>query len=335
MSLSNTPFRCFWVDKDASGSIVRGPRDITLDQLPAGEVLIRAHYSSLNFKDALAATATPGIIRTLPHIPGIDVAGIVEVSDDPRYAPGDEVIVTGYELGAPCFGGWSQLVRVPADWIVPRPWPLSLRDTMILGTAGFTAAQCVLAIEQGGVAASAGDVLVTGATGGVGILAIKLLAGRGYRVVAVTGKPHEADKLKQHGAAEVIDRDAIRDDSGRALLTGRWSAAVDTVGGNTLASVIRQTKNYGVVAACGLVGGVDLPLTVHPFILRGVTLAGIASALLPYDRRLAIWTGLSSQWHVRDLESLVTEVTLDTLEPSIQAILAGNIAGRTLVNLQA
>ncbi|ADB16257.1 quinone oxidoreductase, YhdH/YhfP family [Pirellula staleyi DSM 6068] len=334
MSFENNKFRAFWVDKDATGQIVRGVRDLTLNDLPTGDVVIRARYSSLNFKDALAATATPGIIRTLPHVPGIDVAGVVESSVDPRYAPGDSVIVTGYELGAPRFGGWSQLVRVPADWIVPLPTPLTLRETMILGTAGFTAAQCVLAIESGGVAPSAGDVLVTGATGGVGTIAVKLLAAHGYRVVAMTGKSHEAEKLRQLGAAEVIPREAVADSSGRTLLAGRWGAVVDTVGGETLATVIRQTKNYGVVAACGLVGGSELPLSVHPFILRGVQLAGIASALLPYDRRLKIWERLSGPWKLSDLESLTSVVTLDTLEPAIQTILQGNVSGRTLVDLQ-
>jgi putative YhdH/YhfP family quinone oxidoreductase len=327
--------RCFLVQRDSQGNLQRGITHRNLEDLPPGDVLIRVAWSSLNYKDALACQAHPGIVRKLPHVPGIDAAGTVVESRDARWKPGQEVIVTGYELGAGQWGGWAEYVRVPADWVVPLPEGLSLREAMILGTAGFTAAQCADALLRNGLCPSHGPIVVTGATGGVGSLAVKLLARLGFTVSAVTGKAHQAPRLVRWGATQVLDRSAVLDTSDKPLLSARWAGGVDTVGGPTLATLVRQTKPYGVVAACGLVGGTDLHLTVHPFILRGVILAGIGSAMLPYERRLEIWRKLSGTWRIPDLEEVATVVTLDKLEGAVEQILRGEIVGRVLVDLQA
>jgi putative YhdH/YhfP family quinone oxidoreductase len=305
-----------------------------ISDLPAGEVLIRVQFSSLNYKDALACEAHPGIVRKLPHVPGIDAAGTVVESSNPHVRPGEAVIVTGNDLGSGHWGGWAQFIRVPAAWVVPLPDGLSLKDSMILGTAGFTAAQCVQAIVHNGVAPDAGEIVVTGATGGVGCLAVKLLAKLGYSVVAVTGKPQLETRLKSWGAARVIGREEVLKPTDRPLLSARWAGAVDTVGGDTLTTIIRETKPYGVVSACGLVGGEKLDLTVHPFILRGVLLAGIGSALLPYDRRIEIWRKLSHEWRLDGLEELATTVKLVDVEPYVQQILKGQIVGRTVIAVE-
>ena len=331
--MSQSTFSCFLVEKDASGEVRRHIAQRTRTDLPAGDVLVRVAFSSLNYKDALAAQAHPGVVRKLPHVPGIDAAGTVAESGDSRFKAGDQVVITGYELGAGQWGGWAELVRVPADWIVPLPAGLSLEEAMILGTAGFTAAQCVQAIQLNEVNPSSGEIVVTGSTGGVGCLAVKMLAKLGYTVVAVTGKPQLESRLKQWGATRVIGRGEVNNSSDKPLLGARWAGAVDTVGGSTLTTLIRETMPYGVVAACGLVGGIDLPLTVHPFILRGVTLAGIGSAMLRSDRRLEIWRKLSSDWRLDDLESLATTIGLSQLEEHVQRILRGEITGRTVVAL--
>jgi putative YhdH/YhfP family quinone oxidoreductase len=326
-------FRCLLVEKDAAGQVRRRITQRPAADLPAGDVLVRVQFSSLNYKDALAAQAHPGVVRKLPHVPGIDAAGVVAESSSPKFQAGDEVVVTGNELGAACWGGWADYIRVPADWIVPRPAALSLKESMILGTAGFTAAQCVYAIGLNGVKPDAGEIVVTGSTGGVGCIAVRLLAKLGYTVVAVTGKAHLESRLKAWGAARVIGRGEVLNQTERPLLTARWAGAVDTVGGDTLTTILRETKPYGVVSACGLVGGDKLPLTVHPFILRGVTLAGIGSSLLPFDQRLEIWRKLSGEWRLDNLEELATTISLDQVEDSIQRILRGQIAGRTVVAL--
>jgi putative YhdH/YhfP family quinone oxidoreductase len=326
--------RCFFVD---SSSTPGHPRwNVTkrpFSEFPSGELVLRVQYSSLNYKDALAAEGHPGVVKQLPHVPGIDAAGLVEESSDARFQPGQAVLVTGYDLGAPRWGGWSDYIRVPSDWIVPLPIGLTARESMILGTAGFTAAQCVLAFEKNDLRPDAGEIVVTGATGGVGCLAVMILAKLGYQVVASTGKAEVADRLKSWGAARIIDRAELHDTSSRPLLSAKWAGAVDTVGGATLTTLLRSTKNYGVVSACGLVGGADLPLTVHPFILRGVTLAGIASAALPQDRRLEIWRRLSGPWKPANLESIATTVGLDELPEAIHTIKSGQVVGRTLVDL--
>lgn len=330
--MSPDEFTCFLVEGKPGETTTR-LTTCRLDDLPAGDVVIRVRYSSLNYKDALASRAQPGIVRKLPHVPGIDAAGEVYSSSDSRFQVGKPVVVTGYELGAPEWGGWSQYIRVPADWVVPLPENLSLEETMILGTAGFTAAQCVNAIVVNGVWPSAGEVVVTGATGGVGCLAVILLARLGYTVVAVTGKRELEGKLREWGASRVIGRDEVLDESDKPLLSSRWGAGVDTVGGQTLTTIIRQTKHYGVVSACGLVGGDKLPLTVHPFILRGVMLAGIGSSALPYDRRIEIWRKLSHEWRIENLQRVATTIGLEQLPEYIGTMFRGGIVGRTVVKL--
>jgi acrylyl-CoA reductase (NADPH) len=324
-------FKCFLVEKDAAGKVHRSITDRPLSDLPAGDVLIRVQFSSLNYKDGLAAEAHPGVVRKVPHVPGIDAAGVVEESSSPQCKVGDEVLVTSYDLGAGQWGGWGEYIRVPAEWVVPRPSGLTLRETMILGTAGFTAAQCVQAIQLNGVGPEAGEIVVTGATGGVGCLAVMILRQLGYSVVAVTGKPKLEPRLKTWGASRIISRQDIVDSSSKPLLSAKWAGAVDTVGGNTLGTILRQTKEYGVVSACGLVGGTDLPLTVHPFILRGVILAGISSQNLPAARRNDIWQRLAGAWKPQHLEDVVTEIELEQAEEFVQKILKGEVAGRTII----
>ena len=305
----------------------------SVNDLPPGELLLRVHYSSLNYKDALSATGRPGVTKTYPHTPGIDAAGVVEADTSGRFRPGDEVIVTGYDLGMNTAGGFGQYVRVPAAWGVPLPSGLSLRESMVLGTAGFTAGLSVYRLAAAGVAPDAGEILVTGATGGVGSIAVGILAKAGYRVVAATGKASEANYLRDLGASEVIDRQAVVEGAERPLLKERWAGAVDVVGGTTLAAVLKATRYGGVVTCCGLVGAPDLPVNVFPFILRGVSLLGIDSVQCPAEPRREIWQRLAGSWKPANLEETLTEVTLQTLELAIAAILAGQMRGRTLVNL--
>jgi acrylyl-CoA reductase (NADPH) len=324
-------FPAFVVRKDAGGRVTAGVEHLSSDKLPTGDVLIRVAYSSLNYKDALASQGHPGVVRMLPHVPGIDCAGTVEESTSSDYRPGDEVIVTGYDLGSGHWGGYAEFVRVPADWIVPLPSGLTLRETMVYGTAGSTAAQCVAAIIARGIEPGRGPVVVTGSTGGVGSVAVAILAKLGYEVEAVTGKREHHDWLHKLGARTILDRNEVLDDSDRPLLGSRWAAAVDTLGGKPLATILRSTRHRGCVAACGLVAGTDVPLTVYPFILRGVMLAGIDSANCPRPERIEMWNKLAGAWHIYQLDSIADEITLDALPDRIQKILAGQIVGRTVV----
>ncbi len=328
-------FRCYLVTKDESGQAQAAVTHKAIDELPAGDVLIRVAYSSLNYKDALSATGNPGVTRKFPHIPGIDAAGAVVDSRSADFRPGDEVLVTGYDLGQNTWGGFSQYVRVPAGWVVPLPAGLSLRDSMIYGTAGFTAAQSVDAINRHGIEPGSGDVLVTGASGGVGILAVAMLAKLGYRVVAASGKPSAQDLLQMAGAAQIVSREEVRDASEKPLLPARWVAAVDTVGGDTLATVVRSLDRGGCVAACGLVGGTALKLSVFPFILRGVTLTGIDSAECPMATRRRLWQHLATDWRPACLERLASEIGFAELGDRVKQILAGQVAGRVLVKPSA
>lgn len=327
-------FRALVVTQDEQRKAAARVSQLTEADLPAGDVVIRVAWSSLNYKDALGATGHPGVVRKFPHVPGIDAAGTVESSDSPAFRPGDRVLVTGFELGAPAWGGYSEFIRVPAGWVVPLPERLSLRESMIFGTAGFTAAQSVEALEMRGVKPASGEVLVTGATGGVGSLAVAMLARLGYAVVAVSGKPQAEGYLRELGASRIIAREEVIDTSSRPLLSARWAGAVDTVGGSMLASVLRSTKTHGTVTCCGLVGGVELPTTVHPFILRGIELVGIDSATWPIERRPELWARMAGPWRPADLEKLVAgTVTLDELGPKVEEILAGKIQGRVLVRI--
>ncbi len=305
-------------------------RDDDLPVVDGPAATIEVEYSSLNYKDALASRGQRGVAGPLPHVPGIDCAGTLISSDTDELTPGEKVLVTGYDLGGKRWGGYSGRVRVPADWVVRLDGRMTPRQAMVYGTAGFTAAQCVLAVSER-VGPDAGDVIVTGATGGVGSFSVALLAKLGYRVTAVTGKPEQAERLRQLGAADVVGREAVTDDGSAPLLSERWSAAIDTVGGAPLANLLRSTEHRGVVAACGLVAGADLPLTVYPFILRGVTLAGIDSAKCPRQPRLEVWQRLSGPWQVDLPEELVSTVPLDDLPQAVDRILAGGVVGRTLV----
>lgn len=323
--------RCYLVRKPGSGAVDASVETRPFHELPPGDTVIRVQCSSLNYKDAMAATGHRGVVKSFPHVPGIDAAGTVVQSESSALKPGQPVLVTGYQQGAERWGGWAEYVRVPAEWGVPLPEGLTLRESMILGTAGFTAAQCVWSLVDHGIAPDHGPVVVTGATGGVGVIAVMLLAKLGYEVTAVSGKKDQYDWLRSLGASNVVGRDDVCDKSDNALLRSRWAGGVDTVGGATLSTIIRSLQHRGCVAACGLVGGHDLPLTVYPFILRGVTLDGIDSAMCPYDRRLAIWSKLANEWKLATLESLATEVTLDHVGDTVQQMLAGQTHGRTLV----
>lgn len=324
-------FPCYMVRKSADGRVTAAVEKITPADLPPDDVLIRVAYSSLNYKDALASQGHPGVVHRFPHVPGIDCAGTVVESKSPDYRPGEEVFITGYDLGAGHWGGYSAFVRVPAEWIVRLPEGTSLRDTMIYGTAGFTAAQCVTAIVDQNIRPDRGPVIVTGSTGGVGCIAIAIFVKLGYEVAAVTGKKEHHDFLRRLGATTILDRDDVVDTTDRPLLPARWAAAVDTVGGNPLATILRSIDYRGCVAACGLVAGAEIELTVYPFILRGVTLAGIDSAKCPRPERLEIWKKLAGPWKVDQLNDIADEATFDTLPDRIEKILKGQIAGRTLV----
>lgn len=324
-------FPCFMVRKAAASNVAAGVEQITIGDLPPGDVLIHVGYSSLNYKDALATQAHLGVVRKLPHIPGIDCAGTVAESSSPNYRVGDEVLVTGYELGAGQWGGYSEFVRVPAEWVVPLPRALSVRDAMIYGTAGFTAAQCVAAILDREIKPERGPVAVTGATGGVGSIAVAILAKLGYDVEAVTGKSEHHDWLRRLGAKKLLGREDVLDNTDRPLLSARWAAAVDTVGGVPLATILRSLDHRGCVAACGLVAGTAVNTTVYPFILRGITLAGIDSAKCPRAEREEVWRKLSGPWSIPQLHDITDEVTFAELPDRVHRILAGKLAGRTIV----
>lgn len=322
-------FDALWVEEGADGTFRRTIVQRNVDDLPPGDLLIRVHYSSLNYKDALSASGNRGVTRRYPHTPGIDAAGVVVESAVADFRPGDEVVVIGYDLGMNTPGGFGGYVRVPAQWAVLRPKGLTLYESMVLGTAGFTAAQCVAALLQHGV--GVGEVLVTGATGGVGSIAVALLSKLGMTVVAATGKAEEADYLYDLGAHTVIGRSEVEDASGKPLLRERWAGVVDTVGGAFLATAIRATRYGGAVAACGNVASPALELTVYPFILRGVKLLGIDSVNVPIAERGALWSRLAGEWKLAVLDRLARKVTLSGLNAEIEAILLGQQRGRVVL----
>lgn len=329
-----TQFQALVVEQTADKQFVRNIRERSLDDLPPGDLLVAVQYSSLNYKDALSATGHPGVTRQFPHTPGIDAAGVVVSCADGSFAPGDKVLVTGYDLGMETDGGFGQYIRIPSTWAVRLPAGLSLEESMILGTAGFTAALSVLQLEQAKVRPGDGEVLVTGATGGVGSSAVSILARAGYRVVAATGKQGGEPFLRSLGAADVISREQVTNGADRPMLKERWAGAVDVVGGETLAAVLKATRYGGAVTCCGLVGSPELAMNVYPFILRGVRLIGIDSVNCPMATRLEVWERLAGPWKPPRLSELATRVTLAGLEEKIQAILRGGIRGRVLVALR-
>ena len=325
--------RCYLVNKNESGKVSGELTRRPVDELPEGDVLIRVAYSSLNYKDALAARGHPGVNKVFPHVPGVDAAGAIAETGVYEFVEGDPVIVTGFDMGANRWGGYAEYVRVPQDWVVPLPEGLSLRESMMLGTAGFTAGLCVDALKRHDVTPDRGEVVVTGASGGVGTCAVAILAKLGYPVVAVTGKESAHELLRNLGAAEIVGREAVDDQSGKPLLARRWAGAVDTVGANALGTILRATQHGGCVAACGLAGGDDLPVTVYPFILRAVTLAGIDAAWCPIPLRHQTWERLAGPWKIDQLEQIATFVDLEELAPKFGEILDGQITGRVVVTV--
>ncbi len=324
-------FKALIVEEQSEKKFTRTVGSRAISDLPEGPLLIKVHYSSLNFKDALSATGNPGVTRNFPHTPGIDAAGEVVEDASGTFRPGDQVVVTGWDLGMNTAGGYGEYIRIPAEWALALPQGLSLRDSMILGTAGFTAGLSVYALTKH-VSPEAGEILVTGATGGVGSVAVALLAKAGYQVVAVTGKADQVEFLKKLGASEVISRETIMEKANRPMLKERWAGAIDVVGGEMLAAVLKSTRYGGTVTCCGLVGSPELPVNVFPFILRGVSLLGIDSVQCPVPSRQAVWNKLAGDWKI-DLEALVSEVALEGLEDPIQAILKGQLRGRVIVKL--
>ena len=322
------------VERDGAPATDRGVREFVETDLPPGEVEIRVAWSSVNYKDGLATRADGKVARISPLIPGIDLAGTVVSSDDPDIAVGANVLAHGYELGVSRHGGYAEYERVPAGWVVPLAPGLTPRDAMAIGTAGFTAAMSVAALEERGLKPANGPVLVTGASGGVGGTALAILAERGYEVWAATGKPDEAERLTALGAAGVLTRDEVTAE-GKPLETERWAGAVDAVGGATLPYVLRTLKTGAAVASSGNAGGPKLDTTVFPFILRGVALLGMDSVNVAIELRRRIWDRLATDLRPRDLGIHCQEVTLDTLEPALDGIVAGQARGRWVVRVEA
>ncbi|MFC7319797.1 NADPH:quinone oxidoreductase family protein [Halobacillus campisalis] len=310
-----------------------GVESLSINDLPEGDVTIRVHYSSVNYKDGLASIPNGKIVQSYPFVPGIDLAGTVVSSDDDRYQEGDEVVVTSYELGVSHYGGYSEYARVPADWVVPLPENMSLKEAMAFGTAGFTAALSVHRLEESGVTPEDGTILVTGSTGGVGSMAVSMLAKRGYHVTASTGKDSEHEYLKKLGAQEIISREEVTPEKIRPISKQKWAGVVDPVGGKTLASVLSNTKYGGAVAVSGLTAGIEVPTTVFPFILRGVNLLGIDSVYCPKDLREKLWKRMSTDLKPDDLGEIEKEVSLKDLPATLSEILQGKVRGRTVVNI--
>ena len=331
MALPQT-FKAMVVSETAEKTFVREIKQRALNDLPAGELIIEVKYSSLNYKDALSATGNKGVTRKYPHTPGIDAAGMVVDSTTKLFAVGDQVTVTGFDLGMNTSGGFGQYISEPALWATKLPQGLTLKDSMSYGTAGLTAALCIIRLMASGLSKDAGEVLVTGATGGVGSVAVAILAKLGFTVVAATGKSSEHEFLTGLGAKAIISREEANDTSGRPLQKPRWAGVVDTVGGNILATALKTTKYGGLVAACGNAMSHELNVNVFPFILRGVSLLGVDSVEIPMRARQMAWSKLAGEWKV-NIGSMVTEVSLEELSPKIDEILKGGIRGRVLVNL--
>jgi acrylyl-CoA reductase (NADPH) len=326
-------FKAMVVTEIEDHRFVRGIKDRHLDDLPEGEVLVKVEYSSLNYKDVLSSTGNRGVTKNYPHTPGIDAAGRVVESLSKDFKAGDAVIVTSYDLGMNTSGGFGQYIRVPGEWVVKMPEDLSPRESMIFGTAGFTAALSVFMLVDYGITPDRGRIVVSGATGGVGSIAVSILAKAGYEVAAVNGIVDEKDFLLEIGAKDVISIEEAIDSSARPMLKGLWAGGIDTIGGEILATTIKSTKDGGAVTCCGNVGSHDLPLNVYPFILRGVTLMGIDSQNCPMPMRLKVWQKIAGEWKLDRLELLTTEVPLEGLDQRIELILQRKHKGRTIVKL--
>lgn len=328
----STSFQALVVDNADTFTVT--VKNFSLDQLPAGEVLIKVAYSSVNYKDGLASITDGKIVKSYPFIPGIDLSGYVVSSADGRFQEGQPVLATSYGIGVSHFGGYSEYARIPAEWVVPLPAGLSLKEAMIYGTAGFTAALSIERLEENGLSPDKGKVLVTGATGGVGGAAVAMLSKKGYHVVASTGKSDAADYLKSLGATDVISREDVLGGSIKPLDKQLWQAAVDPVGGSSLAAILSKISYSGSVAVSGLTGGTSVPTTVLPFILRGVNLLGIDSVFCPADRRLKLWDRMAGDLKPQNLETLVDrEISLHELPQALSDTLKSNTRGRILVRL--
>ena len=329
-------FKALIVEKDEAGAVGQSLQEIGEDRLPEdGNVTVAVDYSTLNYKDGLCLTGAGGLVRSYPHVPGIDFAGTVEASEDSRYKPGDKVVLTGWRVGEVWWGGYAQKARVKADWLVPLPDGLSAQQAMAVGTAGFTAMLAVMALEDHGLTPEGGEVLVTGAAGGVGSVATAILANCGYSVAGVTGRPETAAYLESLGAQAIVPRDELNEPSNRPLETERWAGCVDAVGGVMLSRVLAQMKYGGSVAAVGLAGGMKLETTVIPFLLRGVNLLGIDSVMQPYERRVAAWQRVCTDLPMDKLEAMVQPATLSDLPALGPAILKGQVKGRVVVDVNA
>ncbi|TYO98222.1 putative YhdH/YhfP family quinone oxidoreductase [Geothermobacter ehrlichii] len=326
-------FKAFWVEEVEAKKFSRSIVERSTDDLPPGELLVRVRYSSLNYKDALSSIGNRGVTRKYPHTPGIDAVGEVVSCSDGAFEPGAAVLVTGRDLGMNTPGGFGQYIRVPSDWALPLPTGLNMAESMMLGTAGLTAGLSVQALLDAGLRPDCGDILVTGATGGVGSLAIPMLAAEGFRVVASTGKESEHAFLRDLGAAEVISRSDVLENADRPLLSERWGGVVDCVGGSILAAALKATRHGGAVTCCGLVASPELHVNVFPFILRGVSLLGIDSVEIDRDRREQVWGKLAGSWKPSQLADMSREVGLDGLQVEIDRMLQGQSRGRVLVNL--
>jgi len=323
------------VTKDADGTTRAAVQEVDDAALPPGNVTVAVEYSTLNYKDGLCLGSGGGLVKTWPHVPGIDFAGTVEESRDPRYRPGDRVVLTGWRVGELRWGGYAQKARVEADWLVPLPAGLTARQTMAFGTAGFTAGLAVMALEEHGLTPARGEVLVTGAAGGVGSVAVALLARLGYRVAAVTGRPEAGAYLRGLGAARIVPREELAEPPRKPLESETWAAAIDNVGGTMLARVLAQMKADCAVAGVGLAGGAELHTTVIPFIIRGVSLLGINSVHVPYERRVAAWARLARDFPLDRLEGMVRPAKLADLPELGRAILKGQVQGRVVVDVNA
>jgi acrylyl-CoA reductase (NADPH) len=326
-------FKALVVTEQADGKYTREITTKHIDNLPPGDVLIKVKYSSLNYKDALSATGNKGVTKKYPHTPGIDAAGVVEGSSVPEFIPGDEVFVTGFDLGMNTSGGYQEYIRVPAEWVVKRLPNLSLKESMVYGTAGLTAVLSVASLVDSGVKAGDGEILVTGTTGGVGSFAARTLVKLGYKVAGVQRWPQEEGFLNSLGLQRIVPVEDVDDQSGRPMGKTRWAGVIDTVGGNILATAIKTTSYGGSVTCCGNAASNNLPGSVLPFILRGITLYGIDSVECPMDHRLRIWNKIAGEWKLDNVEALAEECSLEELNQKIDLILKGQVKGRVLVNL--
>ena len=333
-------FRALVVDKDDEGQISQGIKDLALSDLPeGGDVLVSVEFSTLNYKDGLCLHGQGGLVRTYPHVPGIDFAGTVEASDDPRYKPGDAVVLTGWRVGEVWWGGYAEKAKVKADWLVPLPEGLSTKQAMAVGTAGLTAMLAIMALEDHGLAPDQSEeakaVLVTGAAGGVGSIATAILGNLGYKVAAVTGRPETADYLKGLGASTIVAREALNEPTKRPLESEQWAGCIDAVGGVMLGRLLGQMTHGASVAAVGLAGGAKLEATVIPFLLRGVNLLGIDSVMQPFERRQEAWQRLAKSLPLDKLDAMIQPASLEDAVDLGAAILKGQVKGRVVIDLKA